>query len=146
MKILQLLQKNLVWSIPVFKVFKDEKVVTEFVNKQSKTDVKAKIYKNKINLNKKCQISRLRNFPISFLAICLGLIGFTLAWQKAEIILKLPISISYYLLCFTIVIMVLVLSIYLLKIFKYPKEVSKEFNHPIKLNFYPILAKLFYYI
>ena len=99
------------------------------------------MYKN--NSNKERKLNRLKNFPISFLAICLGLIGFTLAWQKAEIILKLPILISNYLLYFTVFVIVVVLVIYLLKIIKYPKEVKKEFNHPIKLNFYPILAKLF---
>ncbi len=87
--------------------------------------------------------NRLKNFSISFLGICLGLIGFTLAWQKAEIILKLPILISNYLLYFTLFIIIVVLFIYLLKIIKYPEDVRKEFNHPIKLNFYPILAKLF---
>ena len=94
-------------------------------------------------MEEKYKINRLKNFPISFLAICLGLIGFVLAWQKAEHILKLPFSISHYLLYFTLSIIIAVLFIYLLKIIKYPKEVKKEFNHPIKLNFYPILAKLF---
>ncbi|MEA1984427.1 MAG: SLAC1 anion channel family protein [Euryarchaeota archaeon] len=93
--------------------------------------------------DKECKINRLKNFPISFLAICLGLIGFTLAWERAEHTLELPISISIYLLYFTLSIIVTVLLIYTLKIIKYPNEVKKEFNHPIKLNFYPILAKLF---
>jgi len=39
-------------------------------------------YKN--NSNKECKINRLKYFPISFLAICLGPIGFTLAWASAE--------------------------------------------------------------
>ena len=93
--------------------------------------------------NKECKISRLKNFPISFLAICLGLIGFTLAWLKAEQILKFPFSISTYLLYFTLFVMGVVFLIYTSKIIIYPKEVKKEFNHPIKINFYPILAKLF---
>jgi len=91
----------------------------------------------------KHEFNRLKNFPISFLGPCLGLIGFTLAWQRAETVLKLPILISNYLLYFTLFIIIIVLSTYLLKMIKYPNEVKKEFNHPIKLNFYPILAKLF---
>ena len=98
---------------------------------------------NKENYGKPYEFNRLKNFPISFLAICLGLIGFTLAWQKAEQILKLPLILSNYLLYFSIIIIAVILSIYILKIIKYPKEVKREFNHPIKLNFYPILAKLF---
>lgn len=88
-------------------------------------------------------LSRLKNFPISFLAICLGLIGFTLAWQKAEEILQTPFVLSPYLLIFSIVISVVVLSTYTVKTIRYFDEVKKEFNHPIKMNFYPILAKLF---
>lgn len=89
------------------------------------------------------EFTRLKNFPISFLAICLGLIGFTLAWQKAEHILKLPFTISNYLLFFSVLIIGLVVTTYLIKIIKYPEEIKKEFNHPIKMNFYPITAKLF---
>jgi len=95
------------------------------------------------NHENKYQFNRLKNFPISFLAICLGLIGFTLAWQKAEGILKLPFTISNYLLYFSILIIVILSTVYLLKLIKYPNEVKKEFSHPIKLNFYPIIAKLF---
>lgn len=87
--------------------------------------------------------NRLKNFPISFLAIGLGLIGFTLAWQKAEHILKIPFAFSPYLLYFSLVVIVVILGTYLAKMIRYYPEVKKEFNHPIKLNFYPILAKLF---
>ncbi len=89
------------------------------------------------------KFSRLKNFPISSLGICLGLIGFTLAWQKAEQILKLPFVFSNYLLYFSIAVIGVILLIYTLKLIKYPNEIKKEFNHPIKLNFYPIIAKLF---
>jgi len=88
-------------------------------------------------------VNRLENFSISFLAICLGLIGFTLAWQKAEEIFELPFVISNYLLYFSIAVMGFVIITYLIKLVKYPESVKKEFHHPIKLNFFPILAKLF---
>lgn len=90
-----------------------------------------------------CEANRLKNFPISFLAICLGLIGFALAWQKAEIILQLPVILSTYLLYFSISVIGIISTLYILKLIKYPNEVKKEFNHPIKINFYPIIAKLF---
>jgi len=96
-----------------------------------------------IKQNGKFEFNRLKNFPISFLAIALGLIGFTLTWQKAENILKLPFILSNYLLYFSIIIIAIIFVGYFIKLIKYPKEVKKEFNHPIKLNFYPILAKLF---
>ena len=90
----------------------------------------------------KSPVNRLENFSISFLAICLGLIGFTLAWQKAEEIFKLPFVISNFLLYFSIAVMGFVIITYLIKLIKYPESVKKEFHHPIKLNFFPILAKL----
>lgn len=89
------------------------------------------------------EFSRLKNFPISFLGMCLGLFGFTLAWQKAEHALKLPFVASTYILYFSLLVTGIILVTYLAKLIKYPAEVKKEFNHPIKLNFYPILAKLF---
>lgn len=99
--------------------------------------------KNNSYNNNIYEFNRLKNFPISFLAVGLGLIGFTLAWQKVEFIIKLQYSISNYLLYFTITIISIIFFIYIIKIIKYPIEVKEEFNHPIKLNFYPILAKLF---
>lgn len=95
------------------------------------------------NKDNNVNIYRLKNFPISFLSIALGLIGFTLAWQKAELILGLPFKLSNYLLYFTIMVTEVIFIIYFVKIIQFPKEVKKEFNHPIKINFYPILAKLF---
>jgi tellurite resistance protein len=88
-------------------------------------------------------LRKLKNFPISFLGLALGLIGFTLAWQKAEIVLGLPFAISNYLFYFSLVVLAVIFIIYIVKIIKYPHEVKKEFNHPIKINFYPILAKIF---
>lgn len=88
-------------------------------------------------------LGRIKNFPVSFLSVSLGLMGFTLAWQKAETIFKLPFSLSNYFLFFTIGITLIIISIYFFKLALYPNEVKKEFNHPIKLNFFPILAKLF---
>lgn len=88
-------------------------------------------------------MSRLKNFPVSFLAICLGMIGFTLAWQKAETILQLPIAISGFLLYFSEAVIAMVIITYLFKLVRYPDIVKAEFNHPIKMNFFPILSKLF---
>ena len=42
---------------------------------------------------------------------------------------------------FTLVVIVLVLGLYLLKLVRYPREVRAEFQHPIKMNFFPILGQ-----
>ncbi len=84
---------------------------------------------------------KLKNFSISFLAIALGLIGFTLALKKSEELFNITL-LSKLILYFAEFIFLLILSIYLIKIIKYPKEFKKELNHPIKINFYPIIAKV----
>lgn len=87
--------------------------------------------------------NRLENFHINFLAVLLGFMGYSLALQKSEHILKLGISVYKPFLYFTILLFIFFLIVYAAKCWKYPEEVKKEFNHPIKINFYPILAKLF---
>jgi tellurite resistance protein len=80
---------------------------------------------------------RLNNFPISFFSVILGLTGFSIAFQKVEEIVSLPVHISTYFLWLTISIFILLSFIYFIKFIKLPKEVKAEFNHPIKLNFFP---------
>ena len=87
--------------------------------------------------------NRLKNFPVNFLAVLLGLMGYSLALQKAEHALGLPVSVYSPFLYFTMTLFLVFLVTYTVKGFKYPQEIKNEFNHPIKINFYPILAKLF---
>ncbi len=87
------------------------------------------------------ETNRLKNFPISFYAVVLGLIGYTLAILKAEVVFHFP---HYYhiLLGGTIAVFGLITVIYLYKILNFPDELRKELDHPIKINFFPILAKI----
>ena len=86
---------------------------------------------------------RLKNFPISFFSIILGMSGFTLAYQRAEHILKLPFEASGYLLWVTGVLFALVSVLYVLKIFIFTDKFKAELNHPVRINFFPLLAKIF---
>ncbi|ACF46276.1 MAG: SLAC1 anion channel family protein [Prosthecochloris sp.] len=91
---------------------------------------------------------RLQNFHITFFAIVLGMAGFSLAVQKVGgqngtgllPILETPATVLLYI---TIALFALVALIYLLKIVKYPSSLRKEFNHPVKINFFPLIAKIF---
>jgi len=85
---------------------------------------------------------RLKNFPISFFAPALGLAGFTLALIKAEKLLSIPHNLTLSVLIFTIFVFILVSFIYLLKVFLYLSDVKKEFNHPVKINFFPLISKV----
>lgn len=86
---------------------------------------------------------RARNFPISFYAISLGLAGFAVAWQKAEEILGISWGVSYVIFALVVVLFLATSFIYISKWIKFPGEVKKELNNPIKINFYPIIAKVF---
>jgi len=92
---------------------------------------------------KQIKCNRLKNFSISFFAIVLGLVGFTLVLQKIEPLLNLSFHIYNYSLYFTLIIFLIISLIYITKIIKYPEEIKKEFFHPIKINFFPLIAKIF---
>jgi tellurite resistance protein len=89
------------------------------------------------------EYSRLKNFSISFFAIVLGLVGFTLVLQKVEPILNFSFHIYSYSLYFTLLVFLIISLIYIAKIIKHPEEIKKEFFHPIKINFFPLIAKIF---
>ncbi|HHH52215.1 MAG TPA: C4-dicarboxylate ABC transporter [Bacteroidetes bacterium] len=88
-------------------------------------------------MKKEC---RIKNFPVSFFSVILGLAGFTIALQKAELILNIPINLSYLFGTITMVLFILISIIYLVKIFKFNDDVKEEFNHPIKLSFFPTFS------
>jgi tellurite resistance protein len=84
--------------------------------------------------------SRIRYFPISFFAVILGLGGTTIAVQRAERILELPITPGIYMLGLTLLLFIGISGIYLYKLVRYPDEVRHELAHPIKINFFPTFS------
>ena len=84
--------------------------------------------------------NRLINFPISFFSIMLGLLGFTIANQKAVEILHLPYNISSILIWFSVGVFSLLLLVFLMKLIKHTSVVIDDYNHPIKMNFFPTIG------
>ncbi|MBU1426439.1 MAG: SLAC1 anion channel family protein [Gammaproteobacteria bacterium] len=84
--------------------------------------------------------SRLKNFPISWFAMIMGMAGFTIAWSRAEQILGLGFALSPVLLTITAALFVLLAVIYLAKLAKYPQDVLGEINHPVKVAFAPTIS------
>ena len=84
--------------------------------------------------------SRLKNFPISWFSIVMGLAGFAIAWSKTESIFSLDVPISLGLLALTVVVAGLLAAIYFAKWLKYPGEVMAEVRHPVKLAFVPTVS------
>ena len=84
--------------------------------------------------------SRLEHFPITFFAMVMGLTGLTLAWEKAATVFMLPEVIGQILLIVSGAIFLIISLIYLLKILVKTAAVQAEFNHPIKLSFFPAFS------
>jgi tellurite resistance protein len=83
---------------------------------------------------------RLKNFPISFFAVIMGLAGSTIAWRRAESFLGWEVSISGILMGASAVLFVLILAIYMTKVLTYPEEIRKEFQNITKLSFFPTIS------
>ena len=81
-------------------------------------------------------INRIRYLPISFYSIILGLVGFTIAFQKAEQMLGMPFVISPYILISALASFAVITILYLTKTIVFPGDVLREFRHPTKLNFF----------
>lgn len=86
------------------------------------------------------QPSRLAHFPISFFAMVMGMTGLCIAWENAELTFGLPIRLENALVPFTAFVFCMLLILYLGKLIRYPQEVIKELNHPVKLNFFPAIS------
>lgn len=83
---------------------------------------------------------RLQRFPVSFFAVIMGLAGLTIAWRKAEVVFTPPFAVSCLLEQVTVIVFVLLGVVYLSKALLYPREVAKELDHPVKLNFFPTIS------
>ena len=92
--------------------------------------------------SKEHKYARLCNFHITFFAIVLGMAGFTLAVQKAGAAVHVLHSASTLLLYVTVVLFAVVSAVYLYKAVSCPGSVKKELDHPIKINFFPLVAKI----
>jgi tellurite resistance protein len=84
--------------------------------------------------------NRVALFPISFFSMIMGLAGLTIAWQKAQHVFNIDLSINLILIAFTSFIFAILLAIYSTKYAVNRNEVFKEFNSPIKLNFFPTIS------
>ncbi|MEE9493500.1 MAG: SLAC1 anion channel family protein [Gammaproteobacteria bacterium] len=83
---------------------------------------------------------RLKNFPISFFSIIMGLSGFTIVWQKIFELNELPVVTTDILAWLTFSMFLGISGIYLAKMIKLPNAVIAELKHPVKLSFFPAFS------
>ena len=92
------------------------------------------------DLSKQSSASKLAHFPITFFAMIMGMSGLTLVWEKASLVFAAPPIIGHILLTLTACLFLILVMIYLLKIILKTEAVSEEFQHPIKLSFFPAFS------
>lgn len=83
---------------------------------------------------------RLKHLPVSIFAMVMGSTGLTIAWQRAAPILGAPSWVGQILVVLAACLMLLLTGSYLLKIIRHPDAVLDEFNHPIKVAFFPAFS------
>jgi len=85
-------------------------------------------------------MSPIRYLPIATFATLMGSAGLTLAWEKGAELFGLPTLVSEVLLAFTCTLLVILGLSYLVKFIRYREAVLEEFNHPIKISFFPAFS------
>lgn len=83
---------------------------------------------------------RIKNFPISFYSMVLGLAGITIAFQKAEEFLGVSVRVSYGFLYLALAVFAVITIVYGLKMVLFRGEVAAEWRHPVRLNFLPAFS------
>tara|TARA_R110002110_G_scaffold171307_30_gene373718 strand:+ start:2471 stop:3448 length:978 start_codon:yes stop_codon:yes gene_type:complete len=84
--------------------------------------------------------SRLEHFPITLFAIGMGMMGLTLALRAAETMFDLRHNGSGAVLVLSVGILAVVSAGYIAKLIRHPKEVVADWNHPVKIAFFPAIS------
>lgn len=83
---------------------------------------------------------RLQHVPVTLFTIVMGLCGFTLALRAGEGafgLTNVPSGAAHWL---TMVVFAAVALAYLAKMLRHPSAVAAEWNHPVKLAFFPAIS------
>ncbi|MDD2880502.1 MAG: SLAC1 anion channel family protein [Rhodoferax sp.] len=83
---------------------------------------------------------RLEHLPVSLFSTVMGLAGTTIAVEKVEHLWGWSGSASSALLAFTVLVFSLISLAYLAKFVLHRQHVIAEFNHPIRMSFFPTMS------
>lgn len=83
---------------------------------------------------------RLKHFPVAFFAMIMGLIGLSIAWDRAQATFGMALDMGGALRWFGLGLFGLILGMYLTKFVLFSEAVVKEWQHPIQLNFFPTIS------
>lgn len=86
------------------------------------------------------EIGRLEHFPITFFATVMGMLGLTLALHAAEHSFQLGSALSMTALGVSVLMLATVALVYAAKMLRHPQAVKWEWNHPVRLAFFPTIS------
>jgi tellurite resistance protein len=84
--------------------------------------------------------TRLANFPITFFAISMGMMGLTLALRAGETTFALDHTVSSIVLVVSALLFGTTAVLYAAKALRHPAEVSADWHHPVKIAFFPAVS------
>lgn len=84
--------------------------------------------------------SQLEHYPVTFFAIVMGLSGLSMALHAFETAHGLGSQASGAAYWLTIVAFLAIAAVYMLKAWRYPAAVRAEWNHPVRLAFFPAIS------
>jgi tellurite resistance protein len=84
--------------------------------------------------------SRLENFPVTFFAIGMGMLGLTLSVSAASHSYGWPASIGQSVLALSATLLGLITLTYLIKLLTRPAAVLEEWHHPVRIAFFPAMS------
>ncbi|SFK64630.1 SLAC1 anion channel family protein [Shimia haliotis] len=84
--------------------------------------------------------SKLMYLPVPVFAIVMGLMGWAMAFHAAPDSLPLFAGLSKGVLWLGVAVFVGLAALYLMKLLRYPSAVIAEWNHPVRLAFFPAIS------
>lgn len=79
--------------------------------------------------------NRLEHFPVAFFSAVMGLMGTSLAVEAAGFT-----PVGHGIAAFAVAVFAILAALYIIKAVRYPAAVAAEWNHPIKLAFFPTIS------
>lgn len=83
---------------------------------------------------------RLENFPVTFFAVMMGLLGLALSMAAAEKAAGSAGNVSQFILGTAVAVFAVLAFFYALKLLRHPGAVRAEWNHPVRIAFFPTIS------
>ena len=82
----------------------------------------------------------LAHFPVSLVSSVMGLSGLAIAWQKAHRAFGVPAGVWMAIATLASAVFVFLISLYAIKLLRFPEAVRGEWRHPVRVSFFPTIS------